>query len=66
MDPDKLLTLYLLVIAGELVHQLEEYLMGFPRQLSEAFHLMAFTQDRFVVMILALAAVGHVAAVGLN
>lgn len=66
VDPDEVLSLYLLVIAGELVHQIEEYVTGFPRHLSEGFRLTGFTQDRFVVMILLLAAVGLVAAVGLR
>lgn len=66
VDPDEVRSLYLLVIAGELVHQVEEYVADFPRHLSAGFHLTGFTQDRFVVMILLLAAVGLVAAVGLE
>ncbi len=65
-DPDRVLTLYLLVIAGELVHQIEEYIAGFPQQSAKTLNASAMTPNFFVVMILILAAIGVTAAVGLQ
>lgn len=65
-DPDRVLTLFLIVIAGELVHQIEEYVMRFPQRSAEMLNAPAMTPDFFVVLILTLAAVGVTAAAGLQ
>ena len=48
VEPDRVLPLYLLLIAAELVHMAEEYLTGFPHKVSELTGA-TMSQDIFVV-----------------
>lgn len=55
-DPERVMSLYLLTIAAQLVHVTEEYLMMFPPQFSELFSLeMVVTSQIFAVAIYGVA-----------
>lgn len=65
-DASKVLPLYLVAVAAQLVHETEEYLAGFPSQFSALFHLPVFTEQFFVITFLLVFSVIWVgAAIGL-
>jgi len=65
-DASRVLPLYLVAVAAQVVHEAEEYLAGFPSQFSTLFHIPAFTEQFFVItFLLVFSVIWILAGVGL-
>lgn len=64
VDPEKVLPLYLLVVATEMIHMTEEVVAGFSEDFSHLFHV-AITGQVFAASFLIVSAIGVLAAIGL-
>ena len=63
-DPEKVLPLYLLLVAAEMIHMIEEVVAGFSEDFSLLFNV-TITGKTFAASFLIVSAVGVLAAVGL-
>lgn len=64
VDPQKVLPLYLLLVATEMIHMTEEVVTGFAEDFSLLFHT-AVTVKVFAASFLIVSAIGILAAIGL-
>ncbi len=53
-DPSKIVPLYLVALAAQMIHTVEEYIANFPGELAEMFGLAPVSLDFFVITIMGI------------
>lgn len=56
VNPDRIVPLYLLALAGQIIHTGEEYVADFPGYLTGLFHLQNLDKNTFALGVLIIAA----------